>query len=109
MSGNPSPSFQGIENSLSNEPDPLTAQSLDHSKAQTDALKAKTHLSSKYARKIMRYLRAYSIATACILLLAGFKKWTGFSLPPSVLTTLVGSTAVAAIGLVGLVIKGLFK
>jgi hypothetical protein len=48
------------------------------------------------------------VAQVVIILLDGFKL-LGFSLDHRVLATLVGSTAIAAIGLVGFIARGLFR
>lgn len=63
-------------------------------------------LRSKFATRVFNYLIFYSIFVASLLVLSGFKY---ISLSDGVLTTMVGSTAVAAIGLVGFVVNGLFK
>lgn len=65
-------------------------------------------LRFQYARSVYRYLCCYSAGCGSVLLLSGFKVYN-FSLPNEVLITLVGSTALAAIGLVGFVVSGLFK
>ena len=65
-------------------------------------------LRKGYANKVYWSLCAYSIICAALLLLAGWKV-CGFQLPDIVLTALVGTTATAAIGLVGFVVNGLFK
>lgn len=64
-------------------------------------------LRQKYADKIMLFLQYYSISILFLLLFSGFPIYE-FTLPESVLVSLVGSTAVAAIGLVGFIAKGLF-
>jgi hypothetical protein len=71
--------------------------------------RANRGMRSDYADKVFCYLVCYSIYCALLLLAAGFGKHTDFVLPDLVLTTVVGSTAVAAIGLVGFVVQGLFK
>jgi polyferredoxin len=65
-------------------------------------------LRFRYAKAVYRYLAWYSSFSLILLILSGFKPW-GFSLPENVLSLIVGSTAVAAIGLVGFVVQGLFK
>ena len=69
---------------------------------------ANRQLRSQYADKVYKYLSWYTFGALVITLLAGFKI-QGFALPDLVLSTIVGSTAVAAIGLVGFVVNGLFK
>lgn len=70
-------------------------------------LKSDRELREKYADKIIRFLEIYSAVVAVFVFLHGFGM--KFILPDEVLITLVGSTAVAAIGLVGFVAKGLFN
>jgi len=65
-------------------------------------------LRKKYAEWVYLYLVGYSLAVFLLLLLDGFSCF-GFSLPSTVTTALVGSTAAAAIGLVYAVTHGLFK
>lgn len=87
----------------------------DHAKAALDGLrednrnkKANRRLRWRYARWVFCYLVIYSIFSAILILLHGFNIF-GFNLPEVVLGALVGSTAVAAIGLVASVVSGLFK
>ena len=61
-----------------------------------------------YAGRILWYLHGYSVGVLILLFLAGFSVG-GFSLSEEVLLTLVGSTALAAIGLVGFIARGLFQ
>lgn len=65
-------------------------------------------LRTTYADRVFCYLTAYSVFVAAILIASGWRLG-GFSLPNEVLSFLVGSTAAAAIGLVGFVVSGLFK
>jgi hypothetical protein len=62
----------------------------------------------KYARWVFCYLVCYSVFVGGILVLSGFGI-CGFQMSEAVLSTLVGSTAVSAIGLVLAVTTGLFK
>jgi hypothetical protein len=62
----------------------------------------------KYARWVFCYLVCYSIFVGGVLIISGFGI-CGFVLSETVLSTLVGSTAVSAIGLVLAVTTGLFK
>lgn len=80
---------------------------LEKLKEEVENNKSDRALRKGYADKIIKYLQCYSIVVGGFVLLHGFG--LGFALPEIVLTTLVGSTAVAAIGLVGFVAKGLFK
>jgi hypothetical protein len=60
----------------------------------------------KYAKLVYCYLVSYSAFVALITFLCGFNL---LRLPGNVLLALVSSTCVSAIGLVGLVVSGLFK
>lgn len=60
----------------------------------------------RYASWVFCYLVSYSVAVFLILVCFGL----GYmKIPEVVLSALVGSTAVSAIGLVGFVVSGLFK
>jgi hypothetical protein len=61
-----------------------------------------------YANAVFWYLVGYSVFAAVVVLLDGWKVF-GFSLPVAVLTTIVGSTAASAIGLMAIVVTGLFR
>jgi hypothetical protein len=65
-------------------------------------------MRSEYAGKVFWYLCAYTVGSAMLTVMTGFGCF-GFELSEIVLATIVGSTAVAAIGLVGFVVSGLFK
>lgn len=70
--------------------------------------KADREMRQTYAGRILKYLEFYSIVVAVIIITAGFNL-LGFTLPVEILASLVGSTAVAAIGLVGFIARGLFR
>lgn len=70
-------------------------------------LEADRKMRVTYAGRILRYLEFYSGGVAA-LLVAGGIGWH-FTLPTEILAALVGSTAVAAIGLVGFIARGLFR
>ena len=64
-------------------------------------------LLEPYADKAYRFMCAYCAGVGAILLLSGFRiLW--FSLDAHVLGILAGSTAVTVIGLVGMVLTGIF-
>jgi hypothetical protein len=71
-------------------------------------VKADRRMRKQYAGRILLYLECYSGGVAILLLLSGFQV-LGFHLEQGVMTTLVGSTALAAIGLVGFIARGLFR
>ena len=97
-----------IEQSLS--PHVIEAAALKNKwvKAYIDNLDADRLMRKTYAGRILFYLELYSAGVLVLLLLAGFKP-ANFSLEEGVMTALVGSTALAAIGLVGFIARGLFR
>ena len=92
----------------------LTPDDLDKSAARTvDAeavadRKQVRDLRESYSQRVFWYLVAYSSAALLLVFLHGWRV-LGFQLDTVVLSLVVGSTAVSAIGLVGIVVKGLFK
>lgn len=71
-------------------------------------VKADRKMRKTYAGRILRYLEVYSVAVGAMVVAAGFKLGK-FDLPVEILASLVGSTALAAIGLVGFIARGLFR
>jgi hypothetical protein len=65
-------------------------------------------LRETYAVKIFWYLVAYTGTAFLLVFFHGFRL-QGFSLDTPVLGLIVGSTAVSAIGLVGIVARSLFR
>jgi hypothetical protein len=65
-------------------------------------------LRERYAKRVFVYLVCYSISAVAILGLQGWHV-AGFQLHDGVVGVIVGSTAVSAIGLVGIVVRGLFR
>ena len=87
---------------------------IDHKRAELRALdeknkdlEANRELRWRYARWVFFYLVIYSTFVGFVIIISGFHVF-GFTLSPSVLEFLVGSTAVSAIGLVAAVVAGLF-
>lgn len=91
----------------------------DNTQLQNELMELKTKLSTKqeldalikpYAGKAYWFMCAYCGTVALILVLAGFTDIFGnsFKLADSVLEFLVGSTATTVIGLVGMVLTGIF-
>lgn len=92
-----------------NPPAPREKAEVQGLREQNFNQRANRHLRWKYARWVFCYLVCYSLFTAALLLISGFKAHTGFDMQPEVLNFLVGSTAAAAIGLVAAVVTGLFR
>lgn len=65
-------------------------------------------MREKYANRIWWFLCCYTLFILILVVIDAFCG-TGFDVPENVLVTLAGSTVVAAIGLVGIVAKGLFE
>ena len=83
-------------------------------KSEINALKQKLktndHLDGliqPYAARAFWFMSLYCGFVALILILQGFHIWT-FTLTDSVTQIIVGSTAVTVIGLVGMVLTGIF-
>jgi hypothetical protein len=88
---------------------------LEESRLQAEAArqeiedhKSNRELRETLANRVLLYLEIYSAAVFLLLIFDGFS-FFGFNLPDNSMLALVGSTAMAAIGLVGFVAKGLFK
>ncbi len=72
-----------------------------------DTAKILNELIKPSAEKAFKYMYSYSAVVALFLLASGTKD-SGFTLPEQVQSFLVGSTAVTVIGLVGMVLTGVF-
>ena len=78
-------------------------------RAYLENMKADRDMRKQYAGRILAYLECYSGGVGLLLFVSMIAKNDGVAQDPAVLTTLVGSTAVAAIGLVGFIARGLFR
>lgn len=88
------------------EKDELQAE-LEETRKRVRTIEILDDLIEPMANKAFVFMCAYAGIVALLLILHGF---TGipFTLPDSVLEFLVGSTAVTVIGLVGMVLTGIF-
>lgn len=77
-------------------------------KAHIDGVNADREMRKEYASRILRYLEIYSLTVAAIVIASGLT-FANFHLPVEIEASLVGSTALAAIGLVGFIARGLFR
>lgn len=98
------------------QPDPKDLEETRSSQLQNeltqtkiDDRKADREMRQTYAGRILRYLEIYSVVVALLVIASGFANTTQFILPVEILASLVGSTALAAIGLVGFIARGLFR
>ena len=83
-------------------------------KQEIEALKTRVRTSeildaliAPYASRAFVFMCAYCAFVGVLLLLSGWQVW-GFKQPEAVLSLMVGSTAVTVIGLVGMVLTGIF-
>jgi hypothetical protein len=95
----------GLEESAADRKQKAETQSIVESNLDR---RVNRKLRWKYARWVFCYLVSYSVFVGGVLILSGFGI-LGFVLSEAVLSTLVGSTAISAIGLVLAVTTGLFK
>ena len=65
-------------------------------------------LRRDYAKIVVWYLIGYSTFVGILIVLNGFC-WTCWSIDNSVIITMAGANLVSVLGLVGLVIKGVFR
>ncbi|TGR84559.1 hypothetical protein EN866_33150 [Mesorhizobium sp. M2D.F.Ca.ET.223.01.1.1] len=65
-------------------------------------------LREKYGENIINFLWTYFVFAMAVLIFHAYHVG-GFNLPESVLTAIVGATAVSVLGVVGTVAAGLFK
>lgn len=86
-------------------------QEIDHLHAQTEDLKQMTQLRMDYANRVFTFLIIWSIGVGFVLIFSSSSFWifNYFEIPNTVLSILVGSTTINAIGLVEIITKGLFK
>lgn len=78
-----------------------------HLEAQTAQIESTTDLQKEYAGRAFKFLTYWMACVGGFVFLQGFGFW-GFRLSDVVLSTIVGGTAVAVVGLAHAVIKGLF-
>jgi hypothetical protein len=86
-----------------------TGLELDQLRSQVDAERAQaiTNLIRPSAEQAFKFMWCYCGGVFALLLLDGFCLF-GFNLPESTVDYLVGSTAVTVLGLVGMVLTGVF-
>ena len=77
------------------------------SQADAERTRAITELIKPSAQQAFNFMRYYCGGVFILLILDGFS-FFGFSLPDNALNFLVGSTATTVIGLVGMVLTGVF-
>lgn len=75
---------------------------------QRDFETAKAELLKPYANRVYWFVATYCGVVAAMLVAAGLRSITGFDLSDVILSIIAGSTAISVIGLIGLVVSGLF-
>jgi len=75
-------------------------------KSSTDVEKVKARMLEPYVNKVFNFVAVYCAFVGIILFMCAMK--IEFELPETILGIISGSTAVSVIGLIGLVITGLF-
>lgn len=88
------------------EVDSIHKRKIGFQQEQIKDLQSYRKLRVEYASQVMCYLKYYSIVVGGLVFLDAASPQ--FEIPELAIVTLVGSIAIAAIGLVGFVIKGLF-
>lgn len=98
--------YQRALASVGEEKDALKAE-LEQTKKRVRTIEILDKLIEPYAKRAFIFMCVYCGVVAALLVLHGF---TGipFTLPESALQFLVGSTATTVIGLVGMVLTGIF-
>lgn len=77
-------------------------------KAQQTIDQVKAALLKPFSRSVFWFVVGYCAVVGAMLILAGWGATTGFTLSDVILGIIAGSTAVSVIGLIGMVISGLF-
>lgn len=62
-----------------------------------------------YANKVFYFVAGYCVVVGAMIIASGAQRVTGFQLSDTVLGIIAGSTAVSVIGLIGIVLGGLFR
>jgi hypothetical protein len=81
---------------------------LERLKGQQTVEQVRATLLAPFSSKVYWFVVGYCAVVGIMLLLSGWKTSTGFTLSDTVLGIIAGSTAVSVIGLIGMVISGLF-
>lgn len=81
---------------------------VEQQSAQIAVIQQNIDLKDQFSHHVRYYLWAFSAFSAAIIVIDGFHLY-GFKLDKVIIITLIGSTAVSVIGMVSIVISGLFK
>lgn len=81
---------------------------LNRLKGKKTVEEVRAQMLERYSDNVFWFVVIYCGVVGVMLLLAGFGAWTGFALSDAILGIIAGSTAVSVIGLIGMVVSGLF-
>jgi hypothetical protein len=81
---------------------------IERLKGQQTVEQVKAGLLAPYSARVFWFVVSYCVVVGAMLALAGWSEMTGFKLSDAILGIIAGSTAVSVIGLIGMVISGLF-
>lgn len=91
------------------------AAELESARAELSALKAtktiddvRADMLEGYSNRVFWFVAVYCTVVGIALGLAGWRHLTSFEISNTILSIIAGSTAVSVIGLIGMVISGLF-
>ncbi len=110
----PQPSFQIVFGTtkvrVKNKPEDLNdkVEKRTQEDADVTAADSRTKMREDLKDKIYWYWVWWSVFVVIIVLLQGFGKRVGFSLPETLLSIIVGSTTASVIGLISVMVHGLF-
>lgn len=78
----------------------------DHLREKIASLAAAKKLREELAKNVFKFLLVYSVVVLILIFFEGFNLF-GFDMPDLTLTALAGGTAVAILGIIGYIAKGL--
>lgn len=76
--------------------------------AEQTVEQVKARLLRPYSQKVFWFVVGYCAVVAIMLFLSGWSGRSSFKLSDTILSIIAGSTAVAVIGLIGMVVSGLY-
>lgn len=101
---------EDVDHALAEQRERIRRLGLENAKLELDHKDQEENreMRKRYSDLVFKYLVGYSVFVGVVVVLAGFEV-LGFQLDTSVLDFLVGSTAASSIGLVAIVVRGLFN
>jgi hypothetical protein len=99
--------FRDMVGDLALQLDEANAE-IERLRGQKTVAQVKAAMLEPYSKGVFWFVVGYCVVVAILLVLAGWGAVTGFHLSDAILGIIAGSTAVSVIGLIGMVITGLF-